>query len=84
MTDDTNTRVTNAVLGVKIEHLSGKVDKAVDRMDKQTERSAEVEKCIAVLKRDVTDLDERVNRWSIANSAGVLVAAILAYFGIRN
>ena len=84
MTGDTNTRVTNAVLGVKIEHLSGKVEKAVDRMDKHMERSAEVEKCIAVLKRDVDDLDDRVNRWSIANSAGVLVASVLAYFGLRS
>ena len=84
MTDDTNTRVTNAILKVKIEHLEKKLDKALDRMDEHMERSVEVEKCLAVLSRDVDDLNRRTQKWDIANSAlGILLASALAYFGLR-
>jgi len=85
MEGDTNTRVTNAILKVKIEHLEKKLDKAIDRWDEHVERSVEVEKCMAVLKRDVDDLNKRTQKWDIANSAlGLLLASVLAYFGLRS
>ena len=84
MTDDTNARVTNAILKVKIEHLEKKLDKAIDRMDEGLKRSAEVEKCMAVLMHDVDDLNRRTQKWDIANSTlGLLLASVLAYFGLR-
>ena len=85
MTDDTNTRVTNAVLKVKIEHLEKKLDKTIDRWDDHMKRSIEVEKCMAVLMHDVDDLNRRTQKWDIANSAlGLLLASVLAYFGLRS
>ena len=84
MTDDTNTRVTNAILKVKIEHLDKKLDKAISRWDKHMEESANVKTCMAVLKRDVDELNKRTQKWDIANSAlGLLLASVLAYFGLR-
>ena len=90
MTNDTDARVTNAILGVKIEHLTSKMDKAIDRLDTHMERSAEVEKCIAVLKSDydnldgkVDSMDDRYKKINIATSIGAAIAFVLAAFGFR-
>ena len=85
MTNNTNTRVTNAVLKVKIENLEQKFDRCVDRWDRHMEESAEVKTCMAVLMRDVEDLNRRTQKWDIANSAlGMVLASVLAYFGLRS
>lgn len=85
MTNNTNTRVTNAVLKVEIEHIKNKLDKAIDLWDKHMDEAADGRMCIAVLKRDVDELNRRTQKWDIANSAlGLILASVLAYFGIRN
>ena len=90
MAGDSEQKVTNAILGVKMEHLTVKVDKAIDKLDNNMERSAEVEKCIAVLKSDYDNLDERVDNMddrykkiNIATSLGAAIAFVLAALGIR-
>ena len=90
MPDNNDARVTNAILGVKIEHLSAKMDKTIDKMDKHMERSAEVEKCIVVLKNDYSNLDDKVDNMddrykkiNIATSIGAAIAFVLAAFGFR-
>ena len=90
MTDNNDARVTNAILGVKIEHLSDKMDKTIVKMDAHMERSAEVERCIAVLKSDyenlddkVDDMDDRYKKINIATSIGAAIAFVLAAFGFR-
>ena len=90
MTDNNDARVTNAILGVKMEHLSGKMDKAIDRLDAHMERSAEVEKCIVALKSDYNNLDDKVDsmddrykKINIATSIGAAIAFVLAAFGFR-
>ena len=87
---DSDARVTNAILGVKIEHLSTKMDKTIDKLDDHMERSAEVEKCIAVLKNDYNNLDDKVDNMddrykkiNIATSIGAAIAFVLAALGIR-
>ena len=85
MTNEVEAKVTTAVLGVKIDHLTDNVEKAVVRMDKHLERSSEVEKCLAVLMNQVDENSKRTQKWDIANSAlGLLLASALAYFGLRN
>ncbi len=90
MADDTNARVTNAILGVKIEHLSSKMDKTIEKLDDSMERSTDVEKCIAVLKSDYNNLDDKVDNMddrykkiNIATSIGAAIAFVLAAFGYR-
>ena len=90
MPDNSDARVTNAILGVKMEHLSTKMDKTIDKLDHHMERSAEVEKCIAVLKSDYDNLDDRVDsmddrykKINIATSVGAAIAFVLAALGFR-
>ena len=91
MADENNIKVTNAVLGNEMVHvkesldrLDGTLSDAVGEMQDQAKRTTEVEKCIVGLVHDADNLEERVNRWSIANSAGAIAAGVLAYFGLRN
>ncbi len=90
MPDSNDARVTNAILGVKMEHLSSKMDKTIDKLDKHMERSTEVEKCIAVLKSDyenldgkVDNMDDRYKKINIATSLGAAIAFVLAALGLR-
>ena len=90
MPDSNDARVTNAILGVKMEHLATKMDKSIDKLDKHMERSAEVEKCIAVLKSDyenldgkVDNMDDRYKKINIATSLGAAIAFVLAALGLR-
>lgn len=90
MPDNNDARVTNAILGVKMEHLATKMDKSIDKLDKHMERSAEVEKCIAVLKSDyenldgkVDNMDDRYKKINIATSLGAAIAFVLAALGLR-
>lgn len=99
--DDNNTRVTNAVLGNEMVHvkeslnrLDGTISDAVGEMKNQARRSTEVEKCIAVLKTDFDNLDEKVDNMddrykkiNIATAAGAAIgtgfATVLAILGIK-
>jgi len=90
MTNEVEAKVTTAVLGVKIDHLTDNVEKAVVRMDKHLERSSEVEKCIAVLISDydnldkkVDNMDDRYKKINIATSVGAAIAFVLAALGFR-
>jgi len=85
MTNEVEAKVTTAVLGEKLDHLSKKFDKSVGRWDKHMEDSAEVKICLAVLKSQVDANSKRTQNWDIANSAlGMALAGALAYFGLRN
>jgi peptidoglycan hydrolase CwlO-like protein len=91
MADDNNIKVTNAVLGNEMVHVKKSLDRldgtiidAVDEMKEQAKRTTEVEKCMVGLAKDVDNLDNRVNKWSLANSAGAIAAGVLAYLGLRN
>ena len=90
MPDNSDARVTNAILGVKIEHLSEKMDKTIVRMDKHMDHCNGYEKCIAVLKSDYDNLDDKVDsmddrykKINIATSIGAAIAFVLAAFGFR-
>ena len=90
MTNEVEAKVTTAVLGVKIDHLSKTVEKSIKRQEEHMERSAEVEKCIAVLKSDhdnlddkVDNMDDRYKKINIATSLGAAIAFVLAALGLR-
>jgi len=96
-----NDRVTVAVLDNQVKHLAKRIDEKVggldtkidrltDKVEKGLDRSAEVEKCIAVLKSDydnldgkVDDMDDRYKKINIATSFGAALAFVLAALGIR-
>ena len=90
MPNEVEAKITTAVLGVKIDHLSSKIDNIVAKMDKHMDHCAEYEKCIAVLKNDYENLDEKVDnmddrykKLNIATSVGAAVAFVLAALGFR-
>ena len=92
MTGDANARITNAVLGVKIEHvnenlkrLDSTVSDAVGEMKVQATRTTEVEKCIVALTTNYDNLDEKVDnladqnkKYNIGTAIGAGFAAVLA------
>ena len=92
---DTNSRTTVAVLGTKMDHLTDTVEDAVKEMKDQATRTAEVEKCIAVLSVEYQNLDEKVDdladqnkKYNIGTALGAGFAAVLAtvlgILGMRN
>ena len=92
--NDTNSRTTVAVLGTKMDHLTKTVVGAVEEMKDQSKRTAEVEKCIAVLAIEYKNLDEKVDNMddrykkiniatAIGATVGTTFATVLAIFGIR-
>lgn len=84
MAEETNQKVTNAVIKNEIDHLIKKLDKAIDNWDELAEDSADIKTCIAVLKSQVDDLKRTTQKWDLANSAlGLALAGFLAYFGLR-
>ena len=84
MAEETNQKVTNAVIKNEIDHLIKKLDKAIDNWDELAEDSADIKTCIAVLKSQVDDLKRTTQKWDLANSAlGLALAGLLAYFGLR-
>ncbi len=91
MENDTNTRVTNAILGVEMGHvkesldrLDGSIADAVDEMKDQAKRTTEVEKCLVGLSFQVEANRKLTQKWDLANSAlGLMLASVLAYFGLR-
>ncbi len=92
MTGDTNVRVTNAVLGVEIKHVSENlkrldetVSEAVVEMKVQAKRTTDVETCITVLKHDFENLDEKVvdmanqnKKYNIGTAVGAAVGSAFA------
>jgi hypothetical protein len=85
MTNEVEAKVTTAVLGVKIDYLTVAVEDAIDKMEDNSKRTNEVEKCIVGLKIEVDANSKRTQNWDIANSAlGLALAGVLAYFGLRN
>lgn len=85
MAEETNQKVTNAVIKNEIDHLIKKLDKAIDNWDELAEDSADIKTCIAVLKSQVDDLKRTTQKWDIANSAlGLALMSVLAYFGLRS
>ena len=85
MTNEVEAKVTTAVLGVKIDYLTGAVEDAIEKMEDNSKRTNEVEKCLVGLKIEVDANSKRTQNWDIANSAlGLALAGVLAYFGLRN
>ena len=85
MAEETNQRVTNAILKNDIAHLVEKVDKAIEHWDELAEDSAEVKTCMAVLMSQVDDLKKKTQIWDLGNSAlGLALMSVLAYFGLRS
>jgi len=85
MAEETNQRVTNAVIKNDIVHLTEKLDKAIKHWDEHEEDSAEVKTCMVVLMSQVDDLKRTTQKWDIANSAlGLALMSVLAYFGLRS
>ncbi len=92
MTDENNTKITNAVLGVEMKHVSKNLERldetisdAVDEMKDQAKRTTEVEKCIAVLANEHKTLDKKVDnladqnkKYNIGTAIGAGFAAVLA------
>ena len=87
---NTNARVSVAVLGNKIDNLTKVVEIACVDMHEQVKRCTEVEKCIAVLKNDFDNLDEKVDNMddrykkiNVATSVGAAIAFVLAALGFK-
>ena len=90
MENDGNQKTTVAVLGVKMDHLANTVVEACADMKVHSRRCVEVEKCIAVLKNDFDNLDEKVDNMddrykkiNIATSVGAAIAFVLAALGFK-
>ena len=92
--NNTNTKITVAVLGQKMDSLTNTVMDACSDMKDQSKRTSEVEKCIAVLASEYKNLDEKVDNMddrykkiNIATATGAAIgttfATVLAIFGIR-
>lgn len=76
MANEGNSRVTLAVLGVKIDNLTEKVVTAIQDGKAREARLREVEKEQASIKATVRN-------WNGLNSIGVIVASVLGLFGIK-
>ncbi len=90
MTNEVEAKVTTAVLGVKIDHLTKTVTEAVGEMKVHMKRTSDVESCIAVLKSEhdnlddkVDNMDDRYKKINIATSVGAAIAFVLAALGFR-
>ena len=83
MADDTNGKVTLAVLGTKIDNLTKElqvVTHALERVGANQVAIGRLETQQQSTKKDIEDLEGRVNGWSAINSLGVLIAAIMGIF----
>ena len=86
--DTGNQRVTNALLKQDISHVAEMVR---DLRDEQRKCNDDHEGRIRALEGNqrhilalIEQLDQRVKGWGVTNSLGIVVAGILAAFGIRN
>jgi prophage DNA circulation protein len=75
MATNANGRVTLALLGQKVDALTS----AIEGLRKDLKDLAEKH---GTTSTNVAVLENRVNGWNLLNSLGVIVAAILAAFGI--
>ena len=73
---DGNSRVTLAILGQKIDHLTEKVETAIQDGKAREKRLRDVETNQASLKATVRN-------WNGLNSLGVIVASVLGALGIK-
>ena len=54
------------------------------RIDELVKERGDLKAEIATVKTQTENLSKRVGAWDVGNSVGVLIAGILAYFGIKN
>ena len=85
--DTGNQRVTNALLKQDIAHVAEMVR---DIRDEQRKCNDDHESRIRTLEGNqrqvlalIEQLDQRVKSWGVTNSLGVVVAGVLAAFGIK-
>ncbi len=64
--------------------LKSDIGKVNDRIDDLVKERSDLSERVAVVETKTKNLSRRVGAWDIGNSIGVLIAGILAYFGIRN
>ena len=64
--------------------LKSDINAVDERIDKLVEDKGELSERVAVVETKTKNLNRRVGAWDIGNSIGVLIAGILAYFGIKN
>ena len=90
MPNEVEAKVTTAVLGVKIDYLTKNITEHTEKLDAHMRRDTEIEKCIAVLKNDYDNLDDKVDnmddrykKLNIATSVGAAIAFVLAALGFR-
>ena len=85
--EQNNQRVTNAILRRDLEHLTGMVRDWRDEVRNcnidQEARIRSLEGNQRSIVTSIEDLNVRVKAWNITNSAGVIIAGVLAAFGIR-
>lgn len=77
MAANTNGRVTLALLGQKVDALTTVIEELRKELKDLSEKHSTTSTNVAVL-------ENRVNGWNALNSLGVVVAAILAAFGISS
>jgi hypothetical protein len=89
-TEEGNGRVTMALLGERLNHLIEQNDHMLKAFEKHTAESYVRDTRIAVLEsnmgeacKKVDKLETRINSWSLINSLGAGIAAILGYLGIN-
>jgi len=64
--------------------LKSDINAVDERIDKLVEDKGVLSERVAVVETKTKNLNRRVGAWDIGNSIGVLIAGILAYFGIKN
>lgn len=83
-----NGRITNRDLFDAItdlrKELKADINCVDQRIDHLVEDRGNLSERVAKAETDLEHLNRRVTGWDAGNTLGVIVAGILAYFGIRN
>lgn len=82
--DNGNGKVTLAVLGTKLDNVIHLLERHCEEADKRDERLNALEKHQEGQDQRINNIEGKVNTWNVVNSVGALVAAVLAYLGLKN
>ena len=83
MGEETNGRITMAILGEKLDALNRKVDemsKKLEHINQNSEAIARLQENYKDQEKDIENLNIRVNGWSSINSVGTFIAALVGIF----
>lgn len=79
----TNNQLFDAITDLRKE-LKGDIEKLDDRIDSLAEKRSDLQRDVASNQVAIDQLNRRVTSWDVGNTIGIIVAGVLAFFGIRN